>query len=99
MFGANLVIPAEICDDLLCGQGKVYGQTDRRADGQNEATLWPERPRGKNGKTQDHMLRVASLNILWPLLGVFKKITKVFLADLINHFHKFQELIMSLLLV
>ena len=25
MFGANLVIPAQICDELSCGQGKVYG--------------------------------------------------------------------------
>ena len=28
MFGANLVIPAKICDELSCGQGKVYRQTD-----------------------------------------------------------------------
>ena len=28
MFGANLVIPAQICYELLCGQGKVYRQTD-----------------------------------------------------------------------
>ena len=32
MFGANLVIRAQICDELSCGQGKVYGRTDRRAD-------------------------------------------------------------------
>ena len=43
MFGANLVILAQICDGLLCGQGKVYGhlwriwsqlpwQTDRQTD-------------------------------------------------------------------
>ena len=32
MFGANLVIPAQICDELLCGQGKVYGQMDGRMD-------------------------------------------------------------------
>ena len=47
MFGANLVIPAQICDELSCGQGKVYGQTDR----QTVATtipLQPERSRGKN---------------------------------------------------
>ena len=46
LFGANLVIPAQICDELSCGQGKVYGQ----ADGQTQATtipLRPERPRGK----------------------------------------------------
>ena len=28
MFGANLVIPAQICDELSCGQGQVYGWTD-----------------------------------------------------------------------
>ena len=27
-IGANLVIPAQICDELLCGLNKVYGQTD-----------------------------------------------------------------------
>ena len=30
MLGANLVIPAQICDELLWRQGKVYGRTDRR---------------------------------------------------------------------
>ena len=30
MFSANLVIPAQICDELSRGQGKVYGQTDGR---------------------------------------------------------------------
>ena len=28
MFGANLVIPAQICDELSFGEGKVYGRTD-----------------------------------------------------------------------
>ena len=45
-FGASLVILAQICDELSCGQGKVYGQ----ADGQTQATtipLRPERPRGE----------------------------------------------------
>ena len=36
MFGANLVIPAQICDEL-CGQGKVYWWTDGRIDGQTDA--------------------------------------------------------------
>ena len=55
MFGANLVIPAQICDDLSCRRGKVYGwidgQMDGSTDGQTQATtipLWPERLRGKN---------------------------------------------------
>ena len=30
MFGAILMILAEICDELSCGQGYVHGQTDRR---------------------------------------------------------------------
>ena len=42
MFGANLVIPAQICDELSCEQGKVCGQTggrtDRRTDAGNDNT-------------------------------------------------------------
>ena len=38
MFGANLVIPAQICDKLLCGQGKVHGRTDGRTDAGNDNT-------------------------------------------------------------
>ena len=30
MFGAILVIPDQICDELLCGQGTVCGRTDGR---------------------------------------------------------------------
>ena len=41
MFGANLMIPAQICDELSCGQGQVYGQTDgrtgRRAERRTDA--------------------------------------------------------------
>ena len=54
MFGTNLVIPAQTCDELWCGQCKVYGRTDMtdgRTDGQTQATaipLRPERPRSKN---------------------------------------------------
>ena len=36
MFGANLVIPAQIYDELSRGQGKVYGRTDRRTDGRTD---------------------------------------------------------------
>ena len=32
MFGANLVIPAQICDKESCGQVKVYGQKDGEMD-------------------------------------------------------------------
>ena len=44
------MIPAEICEELSYGQGKVYGRTDRRTYGQTQSTtipLRPERPRGK----------------------------------------------------
>ena len=37
MIGANLVIVAQICGELSCGQGKVYGQTDRQTDGWTDA--------------------------------------------------------------
>ena len=33
MFGANLVIPAQNCDELSCGQAKVDRQTDGGTDG------------------------------------------------------------------
>ena len=56
MFVANLVIPAQICDKLLCGQGKVYRQMVRWRDKPGRQTdrhtqamiipLRPERPRG-----------------------------------------------------
>ena len=36
MFGGNLVALDQICDDLSCGQDKVYGQTDGRTDGQTD---------------------------------------------------------------
>ena len=38
MFGANLVIPGQICDELLHGQGKVYGQADGQTDTGNDNT-------------------------------------------------------------
>ena len=37
MFGANMVIPPLICDELSWGQGKVYGQTDGRTDRRTDA--------------------------------------------------------------
>ena len=36
MFGANLVILDQICDDLSCGQVKVYGRTDRQTERQTD---------------------------------------------------------------
>ena len=50
MFGANLVIPAQICDELSCGQGKVYGQTVGQTDGQTQATTTPLRPERSRDK-------------------------------------------------
>ena len=38
MFGANLVILDQICDELSCGQGKVYGRTDAGND--NTPSAW-----------------------------------------------------------
>ena len=38
MFGANLVILAQIYDKLSCRQGKVYGQMDGRTDAGNDNT-------------------------------------------------------------
>ena len=39
MSGANLVIPAQICDQLLvCEQSQVYGQMDGRTDTGNDNT-------------------------------------------------------------
>ena len=35
MFGANMVIPAQICDELECRQGKVHGRTDKWTDAGN----------------------------------------------------------------
>ena len=50
MFGANMVIPAQICDELSCIQGQVYRQTDRRRDRETDEwtqtttiPLWPEK--------------------------------------------------------
>ena len=42
MFCANLVIPTQICEELSCGQGKIYGQTDRRTDSgiDNTPSAW-----------------------------------------------------------
>ena len=37
LFGANLVIPAQMCDELSCGQGQVYGQTDEQTDRRTDA--------------------------------------------------------------
>ena len=43
MFGANLVIPAPFCDELLCRQ-EVHGWTDGQTDGQMQATTIPNQP-------------------------------------------------------
>ena len=37
MFGANLVIPAQICDELSCGEGNFL-RTDRQTDAGNDNT-------------------------------------------------------------
>ena len=53
MFGANLVIPAQIYNELSCGQGKVYGQTDktdRRTDGQMDRRMQGQYPFNLKGQ-------------------------------------------------
>ena len=50
MFGANLVIPAQICDELSCGQDKVYGRTDGRTDGQADRRRQRQYPFGLKGQ-------------------------------------------------
>ena len=41
MFGANLVILAQIYDELSCRQAKVYRRMDRRTDDAgNSNTTW-----------------------------------------------------------
>ena len=37
IFGTNLVIPAQICDELSCGQDKFYGRTDGRTERRTDA--------------------------------------------------------------
>ena len=49
IFDSNQEYPAQICDELLCGQDQVYRFTDTWTDAYNNITLWPEKPRGKNG--------------------------------------------------
>ena len=74
MYGANLVIPAQTCDELSCGQGKVYGRTDRQTDGQTDGQtqamtipLRPERTRGKN-----HHPAWLVVNAMWSLNTISK---------------------------
>ena len=38
MFGANLVIPDQICDELSCGQSEVYGRTYGQTGAGNDNT-------------------------------------------------------------
>ena len=48
-FGTNLVISAQNCVKLSCGQGKVScGRTDRRTDAGNDNPLRHERSKDKN---------------------------------------------------
>ena len=73
MFGANLVIPAQICDELSYGQSKVYGQTDRqmdgRTDGQTQATTIPFGLKGQGVKLFSKPVSYIRLHItaVYPL--------------------------------
>ena len=46
IFGANMVIPAQTCDELLCVEGKVY----RRTDGQTDRCRRRQYPFGLKGQ-------------------------------------------------
>ena len=59
MFGANLVIPAQICDELSYRQSKFHGQTD----GQTKATTIPLRPEGINNPLVYFQLKTNSVGI------------------------------------
>ena len=50
MFGANLVIPAQICEEFSCGQCKVHGETDGRTDGQTDRRWQRQYPFGLKGQ-------------------------------------------------
>ena len=50
-------IPAQICDELSCGQGKAYGQTDGRTDADNNT---PFGLKGQGVKTIGHLSYAAS---------------------------------------
>ena len=51
MFGANLVILAQIYDKLSCRQDKVYRQTDGRMDRRMQAMTIPLQLKGQGVKT------------------------------------------------
>ena len=56
MSGANLVILDQICDELSCGQGKVYGRTDRQTDrriDRRRQRQYPFRLKGQGVKTMN----------------------------------------------
>ena len=48
MFGANMVILAQICEGLSCRQGKIYVRTDRRTDAGNGNTILALQKQGIN---------------------------------------------------
>ena len=67
--GVNLLIPAQICDELSCGQCKVYGRTD----GRTRATtlpLRPERPRGKKNRERICCMRPSLLMAAFGLVPI-----------------------------
>ena len=70
MFGANLVIPAQICDELSCRQGKVYRQTDRPTDRRRQRQ-YPFGLKGLGGKN----ISSAVTNILCQLTTITPKLT------------------------
>ena len=63
MFGANLVIPAQTCDELSCGRGKVYDRTDRQTDGRTDRRRQRQYPFGlkAKGKKRDHRMFINTM--------------------------------------
>ena len=83
MFRANLVFPAQICNELSCGQGKYTdGQTDGQTDGRRQRHYSFERRRGKNCRHDISGAWVKwylVLNVaIWPLYIISADISPVY---------------------
>ena len=69
MFGANLVILAQICDELSRGQRKVHGQTDGRTDRQTDERRQRQLPFDLKGQG----LKIVSTTGSFAYKGSFDK--------------------------
>ena len=50
IFRTNLMIPAQICNELSCRQAKVYARKDRQMDGQTDRQRQRQYPFGLKGQ-------------------------------------------------